>query len=127
VGIEDEELDVEPAFVPANAWEAWMVQAVKSVVRARLISKAMRWVAVGAAGLGVLGVGAVYWYLFTQTDDFSDSTFDKFLQGSITAAGIGIAACTSVAVLLGGSALVEIYAQRLDLAIIEADDEGDIE
>jgi len=30
-------------------------------------------------------------------------------------------------VLLGGSALVDLYAQRLDLAIIEADDEGDIE
>jgi hypothetical protein len=30
-------------------------------------------------------------------------------------------------VLLGASALVELYAQRLDLSIIEADDEGDIE
>jgi hypothetical protein len=29
--------------------------------------------------------------------------------------------------VLGAAALVELYAQRLDLAIIEADDEGDIE
>jgi hypothetical protein len=78
--------------------------------------------------LGVLGIAAAYWlYVFSQTLDVSQRRWELFLSASPTAASIGIAACTSVAVLLGASALIELYAQRLDLAIIEADDEGDIE
>ena len=123
---ENEGSDAE--FVPGTAWDAWMVQAVKSVVRARFIARLMRSVAYVAAGLGILGIAAAYWlYVFSQTLDVSQSRWELFLSASPTAASIGIAACTSVAVLLGASAVVDLYAQRLDLSIIEADDEGDIE
>ena len=132
VGTEDEELpetdDADAEFVPGNAWDAWMLQAVKSVVRARFMAKVMRFVAYAAAGFGVLGIVAAYWlYVFSRSLDGSASKWDLFLSASPTAATIGIAACTAVAVLLGGSAIVDLYAQRLDLSIIEADDEGDIE
>jgi hypothetical protein len=120
--------DSDAEFVPGNAWDAWMLQAVKSVVRARFVAKVMRYVAYAAAGFGVLGVAAAYWlYVFSKSFDGSASRWDRFLSASPTAASVGIAACTAVAVLLGGSALVDLYAQRLDLSIIEADDEGDIE
>ncbi len=127
MGIENENVGAEPAFVPTNAWEAWMVQAVRSVVRARLVAKIMRWAAVGAAAVGALGVVAICWYLFKRNEGFDESNFDILLSATHSAAGIGVAAFTAVAVLLGGSVIVELYAQRLDLAIIEADDEGDIE
>ena len=128
MGDTEENDDSDPEFVPGSAWDAWMVQAVKSVVRARFIARLMRSVAYVAAGLGIFGIATAYWiYVFRQTSDFSQSRWDLFLSASPTAASIGIAACTAVAVLLGASTVVDLYAQRLDLSIIEADDEGDIE
>jgi hypothetical protein len=138
VGVEDEEVGSadDAEFVAGTAWDQWMVQAVKSVVRARTAAKGMRVVAAIAAALGLLGVVSVYWVFWRQNSAGGGSffgggqgsaRFDSLLTASITAASIGIAACTAVAVLLGGSAVVDLHAQRLDLAIIEADDEGDIE
>ncbi len=130
---ERDEPDSEAEFVPGNAWDAWMAQAVKSVVRARLIAKTMRILACVAAGVAVLGMVATYWVFFRGTfvsfdlEGFHKHQFDSFLQATALSAGIGLGAFTSVALLLGGSAVVDLYAQRLDLSIIEADDEGDIE
>jgi len=135
VGDTEENDDSDAELVPGTAWDAWLVQAVKSVVRARFIAKLMRSVAWVAAVIGVVGMVSVYWFAWRQTEggdgsffgSQGSSRFDSLLSVSLSAASIGVAACTSVAVLVGGSALVDLYAQRLDLSIIEADDEGDIE
>ena len=78
-------------------------------------------------GARVFGIAAVYWYFIRQATHIGESRWDAFLSTSLSAASVGIAACTAVGLLIGGGALVELYAQRVDLSIIEADDNGDIE
>ena len=104
-----------------------MPQAVRSVVRALVFASSLRYVSAAAGALGLLGMASVYWLTLSRSDELDQSHWDSFLQGSLTAASIGIAACTAVGVLLGGSMIVELYAQRLDLAIIVSDDEDEVD
>ena len=125
-------MNTRPSGHQPDSVRAAGAHSLQSVVRAKSVAQVLRVLAAVIGVVAIVGVVCTYSFLMSGTLTFDlegadEDKFEAFLAASTLSAGIVLGAGTSIALLLGGSALVEIHAQRLDLAIIEADDEDGIE
>lgn len=84
-----------------------------SIVRARSSARWLRLAAGVAAALGVIGILAVYGVFF-QDLGADEDRWQVFITASIPAVAVGLASLIAVGLLLAGSALVDLYAERVE-------------
>jgi hypothetical protein len=84
-----------------------------STVRARSSAYLLRLAAGVAVALGVIGILAVYGVFFQDLGSDEDR-WQIFLTATIPAVAVGLVSLIAVGLLLAGSALVDLYAERVE-------------